>query len=426
MKIHALKLQNFRGFEDLHLALDPSLTLLIGENGAGKTAVIDGLAVALRELLHYMDVLPEPSLDPRDARARVYDHAGVLDRQPQWPMTIGAEATIGGQAVKWECFQAGADFATVHTVDHRAAISIELAGRVRAGEARALPVVARYGTERLWSRAEITQVQLGVGSRFDGYEDALDRAPNPQHLARWMFQQTLVELQRRQEVPQLRAVERAVCRCIDRATRFYFDMREQELMLEREGSELLPFSSLSDGYRSMVALVADLARRAVILNPHLGADAAERAEGIALIDEIDLHLHAGWQRRVLRDLRRTFPGLQLVTTTHSPQILASVRREEVRVLVSNTLLGTRPFVEGRDANSLLEDVLAVAERPEDMRARLDEVARLLDDERYEQAAERLDGLEAQLGPDDPAVIRARWILAREAVPKDEAPPVEDG
>ena len=126
------------------------------------------------------------------------------------------------------------------------------------------------------------------------------------------------------------------------------------MQIERAGGERLPFSFLSDGYRNMVALVADVAWRAAVLNPHLGKDAAARSEGVVLIDEIDLHLHPRWQRRVLGNLRRTFPGLQFVTTTHSPQVIASARREEVRVLEKNRLVPLQPFVEGRDTNSLLE------------------------------------------------------------------------
>lgn len=135
----------------------------------------------------------------------------------------------------------------------------------------------------------------------------------------------------------------------------------------------------------MVALVADIAWRAAVLNPHLAAHAAERSEGVILIDEVDLHLHPRWQRRVLGDLRRTFPALQFVTTTHSPQILSSARREEVRVLESNALTGALPYVEGRDTNSLLDDILGVPERPEAARERIDQMSRLLDDERYREA-----------------------------------------
>jgi predicted ATP-binding protein involved in virulence len=261
----------------------------------------------------------------------------------------------------------------------------------------------------------VTEAKRGIGSRFDGYIDALDPASNHRLLTEWMYQQTLVELQGGKPVLQLRAIERAVCQCIEGTTRFFFDVKSQELQLERADGEILPFSFLSDGYRNMVAVVADVAWRSAVLNPQHGADAAALAEGVVLVDEVDLHLHPRWQRRVLGDLRRTFPRVQFVATTHSPQVIASAHRDEVRVLDRNTLVPLRPFVEGRDTNSLLEDVFGVPDRPAKAQREIDVLSRLLDDEEYEQAAAVLEALEAKLGPDDPAVIRARWTLDREAV-----------
>lgn len=83
-----------------------------------------------------------------------------------------------------------------------------------------------------------------------------------------------------------------------------------------------PVGLLSDGYRSTVALFADLARRCAILNPHLLEKAAEKTPGIVLIDEVDLHLHPSWQRRLIADLRKAFPAIQFVLTTHSPQVIS--------------------------------------------------------------------------------------------------------
>jgi predicted ATP-binding protein involved in virulence len=56
------------------------------------------------------------------------------------------------------------------------------------------------------------------------------------------------------------------------------------------------------------------------------------APALMLVDEIDLHLHPTWQQRVLDDLMRTFPGTQFIVTTHSPQVLSTVSRENIRVL----------------------------------------------------------------------------------------------
>jgi len=86
----------------------------------------------------------------------------------------------------------------------------------------------------------------------------------------------------------------------------------------------LPFSYLSDGFRNMVAMVADIAVRCASLNPQFKGDAARNTPGVVMIDEIDLHLHPKWQRRVVNDLLNAFPKIQFVATTHSPFVIQSL------------------------------------------------------------------------------------------------------
>jgi predicted ATP-binding protein involved in virulence len=416
MKIDSLHIENFRGFAKLDLRLHPSTTLLIGENGAGKTALLEAIAVALSGLFLGLPVATGRNLTREDVRHEIYDHEGLLDLQPQWPARVEVHTTIDGKPVHWSRALKGAGGRTtrVEAASIRR-LGEKLARAIKAGKSRPLPVVAYYGTQRLWRHKKVTEAKRGIGSRFDGYIDALDPASNHRLLTEWMDQQTLVELQGGKPVLQLRAIERAVCQCIEGTTRFFFDVKSQELQIERAGDERLPFSFLSDGYRNMVAVVADIAWRSAVLNPHHGADAAALSEGVVLIDEVDLHLHPRWQRRVLGDLRRTFPRVQFVATTHSPQVIASAHRDEVRVLERSALVPLRPFVEGRDTNSLLEDVFGVPDRPAKAQREIDELSRLLDDEEYEKAAVVLEALEGKLGPDDPAMIRARWTLDREAI-----------
>jgi len=232
----------------------------------------------------------------------------------------------------------------------------------------------------------------------------------------WVRKQTLVQLQRGNGYvqPQLAAVESAVKSCINGVRKFWVDVQYDELRLEREEGDIQSFSMLSEGYRNMVALVADIAWRASVLNPQHGVDAAKLTDGVVLIDELDLHLHPAWQRRVVDDLRRRFPKIQLIVTTHSPQIVASVSREQVRILENNRLVEADVHVEGRDSNEILEDVFGVPARPPETAAEISSLYRLLDDERFDEARAQLVSLEQRLGPDDAAMVRARWILETEA------------
>ncbi|TMQ03593.1 MAG: hypothetical protein E6J90_03205 [Deltaproteobacteria bacterium] len=234
-------------------------------------------------------------------------------------------------------------------------------------------------------------------------------------MAGWMRRQTLVQLQRRNGYvqPQLAAVEAAVKSCMQTVTRFWFDVEYDELRLELTGGDIQSFAMLSEGCRNMVEMIADIAWRASVLNPHHSAEAPLLTDGVVLIDELDLHLHPEWQRHIVADLRRTFPQIQFIVTTHSPQIVASVSRSQIRLLDRNRLIAGEPYVEGRDSNEILEDVFGVPSRPESTQAEIDALYQLIEAEHYAAARSSLAALRQRLGPDDAAIVRATWILDTE-------------
>jgi predicted ATP-binding protein involved in virulence len=91
----------------------------------------------------------------------------------------------------------------------------------------------------------------------------------------------------------------------------------------------LPLRELSDGYRTVAALVMDIVRHLHRTFGALDIEQAEDAEGpfrrvlhqgTVLIDEVDLHLHISWQKRIGFWLKRHFPNIQFIVTTHSPFI----------------------------------------------------------------------------------------------------------
>ena len=137
-----------------------------------------------------------------------------------------------------------------------------------------------------------------------------------------------------------------------------WDVDLRSLVANHPQAGRLPLSFLSDGVRTMLALVADVARRCASLNPHLSGDAARETPGVLLIDEVDMHLHPRWQQVVVGLLREAFPSLQMLLTTHSPHVLSTVDRQSIRVLRtidSGTVVDT-PHLQTRGVMSA--DVLA--------------------------------------------------------------------
>jgi len=144
------------------------------------------------------------------------------------------------------------------------------------------------------------------------------------------------------------------------------------MMVEFQDDEYRLFNTMSDGFRNMIAMVADIAHRAARLNPHLGSNAAAKATGVVLIDEIDLHLHPKWQRRVVDDLKSSFPNMQFIVTTHSPFIIQSLSPGELLDLstIESGRLGPAEYSEiawpgpgneysHRSMEDILEDVMDV-------------------------------------------------------------------
>ena len=85
---------------------------------------------------------------------------------------------------------------------------------------------------------------------------------------------------------------------------------EMDEALPDGSSRTLSLSQFSDGYRTMLAMVMDFARRMAQANPHLKKPL--EAAGVMVVDEIDLHLHPQWQQTVIDDLRRAFPNTQFI------------------------------------------------------------------------------------------------------------------
>jgi predicted ATP-binding protein involved in virulence len=266
-----------------------------------------------------------------------------------------------------------------------------------------------YKVSKEWSSA--------VTARLDGYVDCFDPASSEKHMASWMRTQAFASAQDGIVPPHVKAIERAVCECLSqpqrRATRFFYNIRMERLEIhwedEKQGPSITSFDELSDGYRNMTAMVADLAWRASVLNPHLLGDAPSQTPGVVMIDEVDLHLHPRWQRRVLGDLLRTFPQVQFVVTTHSPQVISSARPEWIRLLTQEGVI-TPSYAQGLDSNRILSDLMGVSPRPEETEARIGATYAALEAGEVEAAQAELDALREQLGPMDPAVLRLGYAL----------------
>lgn len=323
MKINRIILENFKCFENEEFELSSPYTLIIGDNGKGKTAILDAIAVGISALLSAFDQTGSSRLftedDVRLARFQIGELSTV---EFQYPISVTCEGIFQKQKLTWTQSLAGKNkkIKTDKTIDN---ISQELKQKVSNGENIILPLVVYYGTDRLWIPNQNDNNQSGS----KGYENCFHPDSNITWLIKWLKQEKMKAVRSEKRSDALEVVTSAIAECMqdeDWQTITY-DSVKSEVLAEAKDGRLLPLRLLSAGQRNMLAMVADMAYRAAMLNPHLGKNAAKETPGIVLIDEIDLHLHPSWQRDVVEALHRTFPTIQFIATTHSPFIIQSLR-----------------------------------------------------------------------------------------------------
>ena len=335
MRLDRLQLKNFNCFEERQIDLAARFNLIVGDNATGKTTLLNGMAVGLGSLfLGFPSPATPRSINRDEARLAFFEHGDAITAESQFPVRVECTGQVRGEEGTWCRELASEDGRTTRQdAGWIQKIAEEMRDQVKAGEQVILPVVSFYSAGRLWVQKRQREVKtLKPDSRFMGYLDCLDPALDQKRLLQWFKTQEIAAVQQAQPIGTLEACRRAIMTCVPEAEKVHFDVKRDQLMIQLPHRSL-PFTYLSDGFRNMVAMVADIAVRCATLNPQLRDTAAAETPGVVLIDEIDLHLHPKWQRRVLNDLLNAFPKMQFIGTTHSPFVIQSLPPlDEVRLI----------------------------------------------------------------------------------------------
>lgn len=383
MRIDRLKLLNFKKYTDATFEFPKPATgaggsfhVLIGENGSGKTTILDAASVAIGI---WLERPPEPSLASSRRGLRRDDLRLVRFQQGDRKqfqrvaedMVIQATGMVLDQSpVTWGPILPHGKSKANNTASKTVLKAIDAAyQRVSGGEAVLIPIIAYYGAGRAWlshnERKKAKANGKSTSNRWEAFYDCLNERVRVSDLAQW-FQAEHIEMgnRRGRYRPGFEIVRRAVMACLPGANDIWYDSDTNEIALSVDGNAQ-PFSNLSAGQRVMLALVADLAIRMVTQNNFLVppdelcvADeplprVLAQTPGVVLIDELDVHLHPKWQRGVIESLRNTFPAVQFIATTHSPFIVQSLREEELINLNGQIVPQTNNLSVGRIAEGLM-------------------------------------------------------------------------
>jgi predicted ATP-binding protein involved in virulence len=435
LRIDHLRLQNFRCFAACDLNLHPTLTVLVAENAQGKTALLDALRLALQEIVTAVGRAKQPH---GFERTDIHLRRGAQDvMESQLPTEFQIDGEIDGEPISCcrtlskDSFHAKTstkDAKELRRIAKRLADRPDVNDGLPADPPTVLPVVAYYGTGRLYDEHRLTEGKRWLAEsspiRVSAYLDCLSPSSSYKSFSAWFgqkwdqvsdprFRAVGFEIRPENHITAVRDAVSAVLEptgwtaILGKPGIKDDDGRMQSpgyIALEHPQNGRLPLTHLSDGVRNMVALVGDLAHRCVRLNPFLGQEAAKRTPGIALIDEVEMHLHPRWQQLVVQLLQAAFPNVQFVFSTHSPHVLSTVDFDSIRVIHLDNGRGSTSKPEfqtlGDESAAVLARVMEVNPVPDVESARLLSHYRALVQSSQDQSADAhktLDKLLAHFG-----------------------------
>ncbi len=425
MFLKSMMLHNFRCFSDLEVNFNNRLTVVVGNNGAGKSTVLEAAVIAAGTLTSAMDGLTNYGIKKSDAHYKYFDLGSNIDVQPQFPVEITAAGNVDGENISWtRNLNSAKGRGGLTSAKELTAIAGAYQERMRKGDKELkLPIISYYGTGRFGDQhREKKNDTFEKNNRSNGYIDSLDGAASDKLMMKWFQKMTMQQLQRNQEIPEFTAVRMAMEQVFasitgfsDVKVQFNLDTGDIDVIYFDKNNEhaRIPVSLLSDGYKCTISLIADIAYRMAVLNPQLLDKVWIETEGIVLIDEIDLHLHPIWQKCILKDLMDIFPNVQFIVSTHAPEVINSVKSDSIAILKDNAVLPAADETYGKDANTILREVMEVSTRPDDVRSLFEQFYDLLDKGEWNQAEAVIEQLETEIGNNDAEVNSCRVRLELE-------------
>lgn len=442
LQLSQLYLTGFRGFEGtVTLSFDPQLTVLIGDNGSGKSTVLDAVAIGLMYLRNEitgghlfefpvpLDAVKKKNYDVNNNRSDFENELGFcftdykINENGQVVFLPDTLTTAGFIMRATNSTTTNVEkFCSDKEAEQIATFTQHLYHTKLQQQLTNVPILVYYGCNSINTdtakatidgTARVTDLDL-----FDTYRQSLEAKT-------FNFEQLLLLLDRRQKSMLqdrrfddrfLDALQIAISGMLnDSEGATYANLRINygrlfdEVVIDKtigDKTEMLYLNQMSSGEKVLLGLVADLTRRLYLANTE--GDLLQ-GNGIVLIDEIDLHLHPKWQQKVVGKLLEIFPNVQFIVTTHSPEVLKGIQRNALRILTSNGIKNTQPYIERRDTNSILEDAFGLHKRFKEDNEKLSSLYDLMTTNR-DEAERLLEELKEKWGAADEEIIRAESYL----------------
>ena len=406
MHIKRITVKNFRCFEHLEFDLNPDINIFVGNNGSGKSAVLDAIAAAIYPYIsHIKHIVGNGTEDPpffskdlpvtsKKDQKTITEFLISTSDLTSWKTTYDkplADDDTGLYRYTYSSSSSGGKESFQSQLESRFDLK-------QTNKVFDLSVIAYYkGNRNLSNDINLKTITNQSFDRFSALNDPFDGTSNFTDLINWFFIREFQELREGKnqgdinyELSDLKQVRNAIKTIIHPEARVYCTQTTSvqlmvEWKMETGEKRELTLNQLSAGYRNMLALVMDFARRLAQANPHL--ENPLEAEAILMIDELDLHLHPTWQQKIIPDLRKVFPHTQIIATTHSPEIVTTVDRNQVWILEDYQIKPCPYLTKGMKSSDIVRYVLGLQNlRPDTEESRkLTALFQAIDNENLEEA-----------------------------------------
>ncbi len=359
MRIRKIELENFRAIDKAEIELNGKNTIFFGNNGTGKSSILRALnliyANIINQIVNRSELRQSYVIQLQDIKYGKKDTKISADIEIDEHIINYYRGMVRSTGKKTHNLQALKQIAGIFQDRY---ISDERQGNI--------PVFVNYGTNRL-----VLDIPLRIRTHhtfdiYSAFEKAIENRIDFRTFFEWYRNQEDYENERKIETgnlnykdKSLEAVRKAILSMLDECSNLRVVRSPRIEMKIDKGGISLNVSQMSDGEKCTMALLGDLARRLAIANPDL--DNPLKGEGIVLIDEVDLHMHPSWQRKILSKLKTIFPNIQFILTTHSPIVLNEADKDYNIFFMSNDENGVKiadtPLLSGYDVNAVLEEFM---------------------------------------------------------------------
>ena len=410
MKIVSLEFTNFKGIKNLRLDLEGKSVVFFGVNGVGKSSILRGINLLYSNIINKV----------------------VKNRFKQRINIELSDISVDAQSCS---VSAELKFSDGFTVQYHRIMDKKNKKRVHFGSAldsigkyfeqnyseknKNIPIFVNYGVNRLVLDIPLRIRTKHIFDREAAFEKAIENRIDFRTFFEWFRHQEDFENQQKvrerknYEDIQLKAVRTAITNMFDGFSDLRIERSPLSMKINKRRTTL-SIEQLSDGEKCTLALIGDLARRLSLANP--SGKNPLLGEGVVLIDEIELHMHPAWQREILSKLKKIFPNIQFIITTHSPQVLGESGEDFTTFSLYITdrelkFTKTGPLT-GWNSNYILEEQMGTASLNRETKELISSMYKDFENRDYETAREKAEKLEKITNSAHEDVVRINILLER--------------